>query len=256
MRAFYLLSCLLLACVLNGQSDRGEYRSTIWAVELTAGSNFALGYKPLLNRIAVNDRTPLPGWRAGIQATMAGRQSRSILLMGVDVFRDETDLLGYRHTAQSLSGFFPTVDATETRNREGTLAVRETQLRVILAHRITIRKFDVQYGLSVSGRIGGEQTYDFQQTTTSWLDPVTGGRIVFAEPLVSNGSRTFPEDQLNRNTYLGLTLGGGYLITPRLGVRIEWERGLHLRNGSFISNRYKQSHQRLGLYLSYRLFGE
>lgn len=258
MRAFYLLSCLLLACVLNGQSDRGEYRSTIWAAELTAGSNFALGYKPLLNRITVSGRTVLPGWRAGIRGTMAGRQSRSILLLGLDAFQDRTDLLGYRQVNESLSNLFGVADDdAELRSREGTLTVRETRLRGMIAHRITINhKLDLQYGLSVSGRIGGEQTYDFQQTTTSWLDPVTGGRIVFAEPLVSNGSRTFPEYQLNRNAYLGLTLGGGYLITPRLGVRMEWELGLHLRDGSSINNRYKQSHQRLGLFLSYRLFGE
>lgn len=256
MRAFYLVSCLLTACVLSGQSDRGEYRSTIWAAEVTAGSNFALGYKPLLSRITVSGRTPLPGWRAGVQATMAGRESSSVLLFGLDVFRDETDLLDYRQASESLLDLFATFDGAETRVREGTLAVRETHLRAIIAHRITIRKFDVQYGLSVSGRVGGEQTYDFQQTTTSWLDPATGGRIVFAEPLVSNGSLTFPKNQLAKNTYLGLSLGGGYSITPRLGVRIEWELGVHLRNGSFINNRYKQSHQRLGLLLSYRLFGE
>lgn len=134
--------------------------------------------------------------------------------------------------------------------------VRETHLRGMIAHRININKFDVQYGFSVSGRVGGEQTYNFQQTTTAWQDPVTGGRIVFDEPLVSNGTLTFPESQLNENTYLGLLLGGGFRATPRLGLRLEWEMGVHLRNRSFISNRYKQYHQRLGLSLSYRFFGE
>lgn len=254
MRAFYLLSYLLITCALNGQTDRGEYRSTIWAAELAAGSNFALGYTPLLSRITVSGRTVLPGWRAGIRGTMAGRQSRSILLLGLDIFQDQTDLLHYRQTSQSFFDFSAVED--QIRFREGTLVIRETHLRGMIGHRIMLNKFDVQYGFSVSGRIGGEQTYDFLQTTTAWVDPITGGRIVFDEPLVSNGSQTFPEAQLNANTYLGFLLGGGYYITSRLGLRVEWELGIHLRNGTFISNRYKQSHQRLGLFLSYRLFGE
>ena len=252
MRAFYpLLFFLLLACTLKGQSSQGTYRSTVWGAELTAGSNFALGYNPVLSRISVSGRTLLPGWRTGILGTMAGQQSKSVLLLGLDVFRDRADLLDYREETRELFDAFTGPDDNASRFREGTLMVRETQLRGMVAHRIAINKLDLQYGLSVSGRVGGEQTYDFQQTTTAWIDPITGGRIVFGEPLVSNGSLVLPEDQLNSNTYLGLLLGGGYRITPRLGVRLEWELGVHLRNGAFISNRYKQYHQRLGLFLSY-----
>lgn len=256
MRAFYLLAFLLVTCALNGQSSQDEYRSTLWGSELTAGSNFALGYNPVLSRTSVGGRTLLPGWRAGIQGTMAGRQSRSVLLFGLEVFRDRTDLLEYREGNLDFFNAPGPMDDAGIRFREGTLTVRETHLRGMIAHRITIRKFDVQYGLSVSGRLGGEQVYDFQQTTTAWLDPVTGGQIEFEQPLLSNGRYIIPEKQLNENTYLGLLLGGGYRITPRLGIRLEWELGVHLRNRSFISNRFKQYHQRLGFFLSYGLFGE
>jgi len=254
MKVSGLLVFMLFACTLNGQSSPGAYRSVIWGVELSAGSNFALGYNPILSRETTGGRTLLPGWRAGVSGTMAGRQSRSVLLLGLDVFRDRTDLLSYRQETRFFFDAEP--DGNDIRFREGTLRIRETQLRVMIAHRITLNKFDVQYGLSASGRVGGEQVYDFQQTTTAWLDPVTGGRIAFEEPLVSNGRFVVPEKVLNDNTYLGLLLGGGYNLTPRLGVRLEWELGVHLRNGSQISNRYKQYHQRLGLFLNYGLFGE
>lgn len=254
MRVFYLLIALALACTLSGQPSGEEYRSTIWGAELSGGSNFALGYNPILSRETTEGRTLLPGWRAGIRGTMAGRRSRSALLLGLDVFRDRTDLLGYRQETRSFFDVEP--DGNDIRFREGTLMVRETQLRGMIAHRITLSKFDIQYGLSASGRVGGEQVYDFQQVTTAWLDPVTGGRITFEEPLVSNGRFVVPGEVLNDNTYLGLLLGGGYQLTTRLGVRLEWELGVHLRRGSQISNRYKQYHQRLGLFINYGLFVE
>lgn len=256
MKYFLLLLGLAISCGLFAQTLTDGYRSTHWSVELSGGANFAVNHNPVLDRISTDGRNLLPGMRGGLAGVMSGELSKSSLMVGVDIIQDRVDLLDYREEPLDVARQFGIAVGSNGRVREGTLRVRETQLRVRVQHRVAIKKFDVEYGLLVSGRIGGDQRYDFQQTTTDWVDPITGQLLAFDEPLMSNGSYIIPEEQLNSNTYGGFLLGGGYRITPRLGVRVEWELGVNLRNGIFIENRYKQYHERLGISLSYGLFGE
>lgn len=237
---------LVLASGLSAQ--------TYWDIELQAGTNAALSHKPVLSRIDYSGRTYQPSWRVGLTAVMSGRKSKSSLLLGADIINDRLAFNDYEVGGVNDAFFMGDILSVGS-GRRGEFQINETQLRVLIGHRINLNPVSLEYGFAISGRLFGGQQFDFVQTTASWVDPITGLPLILEEPLVSSGTAEVPKNELNRNAYTALVLATGYRVTERLAVRLEAELGLVLRR-DVLENRYRQQRLRLGLVAAYALYSD
>lgn len=245
---------LLCSTGLAAQNTSSVSGQSVFGLELRAGTNLTLNHRPVFERIDFDNRTLQPGWRAGLTGVLGGELSRSSLVFSLDFINDRITLNGYRQQRFAVADTDVVPDLAN--RREGKFTVNENQIRGLLAHRIELAAFRVEYGFSISGFVGGRQRYDFTQTTVSWSDPVSGLPIVFEEPLISTGSVKVPNAELGRAAYGAFVFGGGYRITDQLSLSLEMEFGLTFRDRTKIDNRYKQKRSRLGLVVAYRFFND
>lgn len=252
MRGFIFLLLLLSGTPASAQNYPVERVAPLFRLEVLAGANLAINRKPRPSRISSQGAQLLPGYRLGLAGNLSLSNSRTSLLFSLDFIQDRMVVTNYtKNSSNSLNGG-PLAD----RFRTGELDINETHLRGAFGVRIDWKKISLISAFSVSGFVGGGQTYAFEQRTSSVIDPFTGLIITLAEPLVSSGSVEYPTEALRRNTYGALVVAPAYRLTPRLSLSLELELGVQLGGGVSLSEEYKQHNARLGLVVGYRIFGQ
>jgi len=221
------------------------------AVEVSAGGNLVTRRKLLYDFPTVDGLRPGLGARAGLKATVFP-DSDVRLLLGVNFLNDRGTLTNYRK--ESNGGLFFVADPNEVnRIRTGDVTINEKWWRLSLGLGFPLGRFSGEVSFMASSILNGSQLYNYQQTITAFVDPITGQTIPLNSPIVRSGNRNFYRD--NFGGYGGITFAISYPLTERLNVELEYEQGWHLdaNGGSF--EEWRQRRSRMGLTLGYRLFG-
>ena len=245
--ALTLLFLPLAGVVAFGQgSERptGVGNYSPFSLDLTAGLNLALKRSPLVSRISTGSTTPRAGFRAGVRGNIRIQRGTTLATLGIDYLRDRLMIDEYRKTS------FSTQDSdVPLRERLGTLTVNESFLRIPVGLRHDWERISLRYGFALNFRLGGEQCYDFVQTTRGLEDRFGSILVIFDEPVVAPGSRVFPVQQTG---YGSLWLAVGYRITEQITLLADADLGVFLPD----IREYRHSHLRLGVTASYRLLGQ
>jgi hypothetical protein len=192
---------------------------------------------------------PGTGARAGIKALIFPEADIKMVL-GFDFLHDRGTLNNYRR--ERRGSIFFAADPDEVSSvREGNVTINEKWWRARLGLGFPLGRLSGEVAFMVSSILNGSQRYDYRQTTTALVDPVTGQTIPLNPPIVRSGSREFFQD--NFGGYGGVTFALSYPFTERLKVELEYEQGWHLDGSGGGFEEWRQRRSRLGLTVAYRL---
>lgn len=220
------------------------------AVEVSAGGNLITRRRLLNDFPTVDGLQPGLGARAGLKATFFP-ESDVRLILGVNFLNDRGTLNNYRK--ESTGGLLFLDEPNEVnRVRAGDVTINEKWWRLSLGLGFPLGRFSGELAFMASSIISGSQLYNYQQTTTAFVDPITRQTIPLNSPIVRAGSRDFYRE--NFGGYGGITLALSYPLTERLSVALEYEQGWHLDSNGGRFDEWRQRRSRMGLTVGYRLF--
>lgn len=221
--------------------DTSLTKPDVFGLELGGGANFTIGRASRRDFDQSKGVALRPAPFAGINLVLLPGEPVAFAL-GMEYVWDRGRIKNYVTTSSDFSSEF---SVEPERKREGSVRINEHFLRLRGEMRFNIGKVSISPGAQISRYLGGSQLYEYVQTTQIFSDPHTGTVFVLPEPSVHAGKGIFPDH--NFGGYVGLLLGLGYRVNPKLALRLDFDLGIHGRRYNITEVRQNRSRANVGV---------